>query len=63
MKQLPPVIAKAGQSVFFVPGLAAPALVTLNGMILQPADWSADGERLTLTAPVGAGDEVGVILF
>lgn len=63
MKQLQPLIATAGQVAFDVPGFALPALVTVNGVILQPADWSADGERVTLVAPLGEGDELGAIVF
>lgn len=62
MKQLPPIIATAGQVEFDVPGFALPALVTVNGTILQPADWSADGKRIKLVAPVGEGDELGAIV-
>jgi len=63
MQQLEPVIAKAGESVFRLPGLTRPALVTLNGVILQPADFSIEGEIVRLAAGVGAGDEVGAIVF
>lgn len=63
MLQTDSIIATAGQVEFDVPGFALPALVTVNGTILQPADWSAEGERVTLAAPLGEGDEVGAILF
>lgn len=63
MKQLDPIVATVGQVEFDVPGFELPALVTVNGTILQPADWSADGERVTLVAPLGEGDELGAILF
>lgn len=63
MKQLDPIVATSGQVAFDMPGFALPALVTVNGVIISPADWSADGERLTLVAPLGEGDELGVIVF
>jgi len=63
MIQLEPLIAAAGQVAFELPSFALPALVCVNGVILQPADWSADGERVTLVAPLGEGDELGAIVF
>lgn len=63
MKQLAPAIAEEGQREFDVPGLAAPALVTVNGIILQPADFAFEGERITLVGPLSSGDEVGAIVF
>jgi len=63
MRQLPPVIAADGQQEFNLSSLTESALITLNGVILQPADFTIDGERVTLVAPVGAGDEVGAIIF
>lgn len=63
MKQLDPIVATVGQVAFDLPGFALSALVTVNGVILSPADWSADGERVTLVASLGEGDELGAIIF
>ena len=63
MHQLDPIVATAGQVEFDVPGFALPALLTINGVILQPADFRIEGERVTLAAPVGEGDELGAIIF
>lgn len=63
MRQLDPLIATLGQVEFNVRGFALPALVAVNGVLISPADWSADGERVTLVAPLGEGDELGAILF
>jgi len=63
MIQLSPAIATDGQKIFTLPRLREPALITINGVILQPSDFAIDGETVRLVAPVAEGDEVGAICF
>jgi len=65
MKQLNPAIATDAQQAFHFPAIpfGAAILVTLNGTILQPGDFTRNGHVITLAQGVRIGDEVGVVVF
>lgn len=66
MRQLTPIIATPGQTEFEIPSGYVPGslVVTVNGVILQPADFTAtDGRSVSLAAPLSEGDEVGGLVF
>lgn len=65
MKQLHPIVAAEGQTEFQILGGYVPGalIVTVNGIVIQPADFIAiDSRTVLLVAPLGEGDEVGVVI-
>ncbi|MFA7597282.1 MAG: hypothetical protein WCY92_13110 [Novosphingobium sp.] len=66
MRQLAPIISKMDQTEFKLPGGYVPGslIVTVNGIVLQPADFEAtDGRTVRLVAELGEADELGGIVF
>jgi hypothetical protein len=65
VRQLDPIVAREGQTVFPIAGGYDPGalIVTVNGVIIQPSDFTADGQTITLVAGLRADDEVGAVVF
>lgn len=66
LRQLDPIIATAGQTVFTVSGGydSGYLIATVNGVVLQASDFVAtDGSTVTLATGLAAGDEFGGVAF